>query len=275
MILRGYPFAQMILGELKEKSVPKGKLVVVQVGDNPVSSLYITAKEKVAKNLKINFERKKFAAGITEPKLMAEIEKLNRDRKVSGILIQLPLPASPAGGPVRLDREKIAAAISSQKDIDGFHYILAKASRFIPPTVLAIDGLLDFYRIERLGKKILIVGGGFLVGRPLRRFWREKHEVEILEKGATDYFKKLKEADIVVLATSGGGKFSPDNFKDGATVVDASTVIEDGKLRGDIVSQSWPDNLNLAPVPGGIGPVTVAMLFKNFYQSSFMLSLKR
>jgi len=258
MILRGKPFAQMILDELREKDVPKGKLVVVQVGDNSVSSLYVAAKEKVAKDLKIDFECKCLPAEITESELMAEIEKLNRDRKVRRILIQLPLPS-------HLNQKKIAAAISPQKDIDGFHYILSGGGSFVPPTVLAIDGILDFYQISKEDKKILIVGGGFLVGTPLERFWRGKYNVEILKKGATGYFKKLKKSDIIILATSGGGNFTPDNFKNGATVVDASTLIEDGKLRGDIISQDWPDNLNLVPSPGGIGPVTVAMLFKNFY----------
>ncbi len=261
MILDGRKLASKIVADLSSAVAPKGKLVVVQVGRDPVSTLYVAKKREMAASLAVEFCLAQFDELIGEDELIEEVKRLNQDDSVRGIIVQIPLPK-------HIDRAKIAKAVDSQKDIDGFHCILgAKKYVCVPPTVLAIFELLEFYKISLKGKKIVIVGGGFLVGKPLFNFLKSRNlDVTILEKGNRDYSKTLKKADIAVVSTGGGRRFGEEEFKSGATIIDASTVAEEGKIQGDVEFDGlWPEDKNLAPVPGGVGPVTVAMLFKNFY----------
>jgi len=260
LILKGYKLSNHIISDLTSRHAPTQALAVVQVGDDPVSDLYVLKKQEMAAKLGINFRLIKLNQDILEEELKGEIEKLNEDLAIRGILVQMPLPA-------HIDRNVIASCIDPKKDIDGFHCIL-KSDYFkcLPPTILAIDEILDFYKIDKFNKKILIVGAGFLVGSPLFSFWERKHlDVSFLLSKDQGYNRKLKDADIVVVATGGGREFGPSDFKRGATVIDASTVSDEGKIRGDVQWQDWPEDINLAPVPGGIGPVTVAMLYRNFF----------
>jgi methylenetetrahydrofolate dehydrogenase (NADP+)/methenyltetrahydrofolate cyclohydrolase len=258
MILFGKPVADKIFEELQSKPKPAGKFVAIQIGANPVSSFYVEKKRKIAQMLNVDFElvniSENSASNLTE-----KIAMLNSDPSVKSIMVQIPLPEG-------FDREQIAAKIVNEKDVDGFSYIIGKEdSIYFPPTVLAIDELLNFYNISKEDKKILIVGEGFLVGRPLHHFWQTKKlDSEILKKEDSNYFEKLKSADIVVLATGAGLKLSDDNFKEHAVVIDASTVSENGAIKGDAQIND-PSMVSIAPVPGGVGPVTIAMLFKNFF----------
>lgn len=250
--------ADKIITEIKEKQI-SGSLAVVQVGDDPVSTLYVKKKCEMATELGIDFELVKLPTDIAQNELIKKIDRLSLDPKIRGILVQMPLPSE-------IDRNIISAQINPKKDVDGFHYILEGSKESpIPPTVLAIDGIIDFYKIEKENKNIVIVGGGFLVGKPLCNFWSNQGlKVSILEKDAPDYENKVFGADIIVISTAGGRVFDQSNFKSGATVIDASTVSENGKTHGDVLLEGWPEDKNLAPIPGGIGPLTVAMLYKNF-----------
>lgn len=260
MILEGHALADSIIGELAKKSVPKRCLAVIQVGSDPVSGLYVAKKKEIADKLGVCFKHCLHPDEITENNLFDEIEKLNGDTDVGGIIIQMPLPS-------HIDREAVSEKISPLKDVDGFHCILKrKEFECIPPTVLAIDELLDYYDIPREGKKIAIVGRGFLVGRPLEFYWKSKgFDVEVLEKDSADYLDTIKNSSLVVVATGGGGKFDQSFFSEGAVVVDASTVSENNTFKGDVEVEGWPEEKHLASVPGGVGPVTVAILFRNFY----------
>lgn len=258
MILFGKPVADKIFRELQSKTKPVGKFVAIQVGSNPVSSFYVEKKRRVAQMLNVDFELVRISEN-SASKLNDEIEKLNSDPSVRSIMVQIPLPEG-------FNREEIAAKIVSEKDVDGFSYIIGREdSKYLPPTVLAIDELLNFYNISKENKKILIVGEGFLVGRPLHRFWQDKKlNAEILKKDDAGYCEKIKNADIVVLATGAGLKLSDKNFKQHAVVIDASTVSENGAIKGDAqIDDSGV--VSIAPVPGGVGPITIAMLFRNFF----------
>jgi len=260
MILDGRIVSEDIITETKKMDIPHGRFVVIQIGDDRISNLYVQKKQELAFELKVAFEVKKFGDDTSEEQLLKVIEDLNQDDSIKGILVQIPLPPA-------INRSKVASAIVKKKDVDGFHYLMGEDGGLLPPTVLAIDALLNFYKIEKSGKKILIIGGGFLVGRPLYRFYKEMGcDASILEKDDPNYEKKIHTADIVVVATGGGKIFSSNLFKDGATVVDASTISQGGKIVGDIDKNSWPPGINLAPVPGGVGPLTVAMLFSNFFK---------
>jgi methylenetetrahydrofolate dehydrogenase (NADP+)/methenyltetrahydrofolate cyclohydrolase len=261
MILDGRKLSQKIINDLGAQPAPWGRLAVIQVGDDPVSTLYVAKKKEAAQALGIDFELNKFDEVISQSELINEIKRLNSDSSIRAILVQIPLPS-------QINRLEVAKEISPEKDIDGFHCILHSGNfKCVPPTVLAIVELLEFYKINLAEKKILIVGGGFLVGQPLFDYFKARGlNVEILGKKDQGYEEKLKEADIAIISTGGGRSFSFVDFKSGATVIDASTVAEEGKIRGDVENDIlWPEDINLAPVPGGVGPVTVAMLFKNFF----------
>lgn len=261
MILDGRQLAQKTIDLLSSTPPPRGKLVVVQVGHDPVSSLYVAKKREMASALGVDFLLAQFDELIGEEELIAEIKRINQDQTVRGIIVQIPLPK-------HINRVNVARSVAAEKDIDGFHCILeSKKYSCVPPTVLAIFELLEFYKISLEKKQIVIVGGGFLVGKPLYQFLKAQNlDVKILEKDDPKYLQILREADVAVVSTGGGRRFREDEFKDGATVIDASTVSEEGKIQGDVkYDENWPQEKNLAPVPGGVGPVTVAMLFKNFY----------
>jgi len=262
MILNGKQIADEIFSELKKTPLPNGNFVVIQVGDDPVSNLYVLKKKAMAQKLGFKIEVKKFDEIISESELKQEIVRLNSNPKVRAVMVQMPLPKS-------IDRVKISELIDAKKDVDGFSYILEKPDyKFLPPTILAIDEILRYFDISKIEKKILIVGEGFLVGKPLFYFYKDQNlDVSILKKDEAEYETKIHEADIVVVATGGGKVFKKDDFKSGAAVIDASTISDEGKIRGDVNLENWPDNISIAPVPGGVGPLTVAMLMKNYYRS--------
>lgn len=257
MKLKGYEIALRLKEELKRRPSPNGELAIVRVGHDPVTSIYVEKKLELAKELNI----KARVVNATIENIFENISQLNNDEDVSGIIVQLPLPEG-------LEREEIGRAIDPVKDVDGFHYILGDEHAIsIPPTVLAIDSIFKQYQID-LSRGVLIVGGGFLVGIPLKKYLEEKQVgVEILKKDDHRYDQKLKEASVLVIATGGGKVFTQNEFQENAVVIDASTVSDEQKIRGD-VKVSDDLKIKLSPVPGGVGPITVAMLFKNFYDLS-------
>jgi len=260
LILNGQPLADTILESLENSRKPFGKFVIIQIGSDEVSTLYVKKKLEVGARLGVEVNVLRLEENVAQAKLIKKIENINRDPSVSAILLQIPLPS-------QIKRAEVAATIDLKKDVDGFGYILNKAgAKIVPPTVLAIDGLLNYYQIEKSSKTIEIIGGGFLVGKPLYKYFVEQSlNARILEKDDPQYEERVRSADIVVAATGGGRRFRFTNFKAGATVVDASTMSENGQIKGDIDNIDWRDSVNLAPVPGGVGPVTVAMLYRNFF----------
>lgn len=254
MELLGKPLADQIKTELLARPVPEGEFVILKVGMDSVSKIYVLKKMEFADELKV----KARLVETDEENISQQIDELNNDKGVRAIMIQLPLPAS-------LDKDNLLKKINIHKDVDGFHYILNTPQAVsIPPTVLAVYELMRSYNVS-LANGVLIVGGGFLVGRPLKKFLLEKNiKAEILEKNDPDYKQKLSSFDVVVVATGVGEIFDGTEFKEGASVIDASTVASEQQVTGDI-KLSVLSKINLAPVPGGVGPVTVAMLFRNFY----------
>ncbi len=260
MFLYGDPLANKIISDLKTRKTPAGALVVIQLNDDPTSSLYIKKKAELARDLGIVFNLIKLPSSISFSNLKFKMNKFNNDKSIRAILVQMPLPG-------HLERIEVAQLISKNKDVDGFGYIIGNDNTVLPPTVAAISDLLSFYKISLVGKKVLIVGGGFLVGKPLYRYLMENEiNVEVLDKNDKDYFERIRSADVVITSTGRGAKFTYGDFKKNATVIDASTVCEGGFTVGDVETRGWKADKNLAPVPGGVGPVTVAELFKNFFQ---------
>ena len=239
-------------------------LAVVLVGQDPASQIYVGSKRKACDE--VGFVSKSFdlPADTTETELLALIDELNSDNKVDGILVQLPLPAG-------IDSTKVLEHIDPEKDVDGFHpYNVGRLCQRIPKlrscTPKGIITLLERYNIAVRGKHAVIVGASNIVGRPMT--------LELLLAGATtttchrftqDLESHVRQADILVVAV-GKPNFIPGNWiKEGATVIDVGiNRLDSGKLAGDVEYDIARERArHITPVPGGVGPMTVATLIEN------------
>jgi methylenetetrahydrofolate dehydrogenase (NADP+)/methenyltetrahydrofolate cyclohydrolase len=269
--LDGKKLSEKILANLKKrlkKSNLKLKLAVVQVGENPVSQIFINQKKKACDKVGINFRLFKFPAKISAPRLKREIKRIVRNPANSGIIIQLPLPKN-------FIPEEFLNLILEEKDID----VLSEESlgkfyqgtlKILPPTVNGILRLLKNYKIELKGKDVVVVGAGRLVGFPLAvQLLKEKATLSVLNEFTKDALSFTKKADILI---SGVGK--PNLIKDkmvkkGVVVVDAGSAMKKGKLVGDADFKSIAQKASyITPVPGGVGPLTVACLLENLVKLS-------
>lgn len=259
MILKGKPLAELTINKLRQVDAPTKKLVIICISEDRASSIYVEKKLDLARELDVSLEVIRLEGNVTREALFDLIDNLNDNDTVGGVMIQMPIPS-------HFDRREVCSRISRDKDVDGFSYIITKSGKTLPPTLMAIDCLLDFYSIKKRAKKVLIVGSGFLVGSPLFNFYSQTGiNPEMLTEGDQNYSDKLKAADVIILATGGGRTFRVGDFSEGATVIDASTIASDSKLKGDLDFVDIGDEINFSPVPGGVGPVTVSMLFVNFY----------
>lgn len=254
--------------EIVQKSINAGKrapgLAVILIGDDPASQIYVRNKREACEQIGIRSFYHALPASISQTELIELIEQLNHDETVDGILLQLPLPA-------HLDAELILESIAPTKDVDGFHpYNLGRLAQrrplLRPCTPLGVMRLLDHIQQIYKGKHAVIVGASNIVGRPMA--------LELLIAGATttichrftgDLSRYVKEADILVAAVGKPGIIKGDWIKPGATVIDIGiNRLPDGKLIGDVEFESASARAAfITPVPGGVGPMTVAMLIEN------------
>ena len=263
-ILQGEEIAKRILKELKEEVAGRQlKLAVIQVGENAVSETYIRKKEKAASELGVYFELYKLVQEISQTELKSRVEAIGKDKTVSGMIVQLPLPK-------HLNQQEILDAIPVEKDVDvlsseSFGLFALGRSSILPPTVGAVSLLLQENRIDLKGKNVAIVGAGRLVGVPLA-IWcvREKATVMVANEYTQDLASITKNADILISGVGKKGLIKGDMVKKGALVIDAGTSVEGGRSIGDVDFESVAKKAGfLTPVPGGVGPLTVACLFQN------------
>ena len=263
-LLQGEKIAKRILEDVRKQAQGKQlKLAVIQVGKNAVSETYIQRKQKVAKEIGVGFELFYFPEDISQTKATEQIQTVAQDSDVSGVIVQLPLPKA-------LNTQQVLDSIPLSKDVDvlssqSFGLFALGQSPILPPTVQAVSLLLQEYKIGARGKNVVVVGAGRLGGLPLT-IWlmREKAAVTILQETAKDMTFFTTCADIVI---SGVGKqqlIKKDMIKRGAVVIDAGTSVEGGKLRGDVDFPNVAKKAGwITPMPGGVGPLTVACLLKN------------
>ena len=254
---------------LKKKSIIP-KLAVILVGDDPASTLYVAIKEKKAQELGIKTQNLHLPKDISQNKLIGKIEKLNHDKSVHGILIQLPLPK-------HIDTEKILESISPLKDVDGLHpenlgKLLLDKPFIVPPTPAGIIELLDYYKINLTGKHVVIVGYGKLVGKPLAAMISLSNKLATLTV-CNHKTKNLKrytlQADILITAAGVPHLISANMVKKNAIVIDAGTAKKDTKIVGDVdFDKVAPKCSFITPSRGGVGPVTVAKLLENVVKLS-------
>ncbi len=248
------------VSELKTKSISPG-LVVLLVGENPASQVYVRNKERSAKSIGIHSKVERYPSTISEETLLAEIEKYNQDPNFHGILVQLPLPK-------HIDEEKVLLAIDPKKDVDGFHpmnlgRLLAGNPDKIPCTPYGIMKMFAAYDINLAGKRALVIGRSNIVGKPMAQLLlMADATVTIAHSKTANLVELAKEADILVVAIGRGHFVTKEFIKPGAVVIDVGmNRDEHGKLIGDVkFDEVEPLASYITPVPKGVGPMTITML---------------
>lgn len=269
-IIDGKKISQEIKDELREKMAElkqKGGsrcLAVIQVGDDPASSVYVNNKKKACEYIGIDSESYHLPEETTEKELLELIDELNRKPEVNGILVQLPLPK-------QIDENKILLAISPEKDVDGFHPVnVGNLSigrpGFVSCTPAGVIQLLKRSGIEIEGKECVVLGRSNIVGKPMAMLLlRENGTVTVCHSRTKDLKEITRRADILVAAIGKPKFIDADYVKEGAVVIDVGIHRnENGKLCGDVDFESVaPHCAAITPVPGGVGPMTIAMLMNN------------
>ena len=273
-VIDGKKISQEIKDELKEKAAAMAKggkkvaLAVIQVGNDPASSVYVRNKKKACEYIGIESLSYELPEETTEEELVALIERLNADAGVNGILVQLPLPE-------QINEEKIIQTISPDKDVDGFHMqnvgaLCTGGKGYVSCTPLGIITLLKRSGIEIAGKRCVVMGRSNIVGKPMAMLLlRENGTVTICHSKTQDMKEITRQADILVVAI-GKPKFVDETYvKEGAVVIDVGIHRNaENKLCGDVdFDKVAPHTSAITPVPGGVGPMTIAMLMNNCVSS--------
>ncbi|MGG0186511.1 bifunctional methylenetetrahydrofolate dehydrogenase/methenyltetrahydrofolate cyclohydrolase FolD [Bacillus rhizoplanae] len=251
------------VAELKEQGIVPG-LAVILVGDDPASHSYVKGKEKGCEQVGIYSELITFPNTITQDRLLAEIERLNNDDRIHGILVQLPLPN-------HIEEKAIIEKISPEKDVDGFHPIsigrmMTGQDTFLPCTPHGILELVKETNLDITGKHVVVIGRSNIVGKPVGQLFLNENATVTYCHSKTANIKELtKLADILIVAVGRAKMVTADYIKEGAVVIDVGVNrLDTGKLCGDV---DFDDVLNVAgyitPVPKGVGPMTITMLLEN------------
>lgn len=276
-IIDGKRISQEIKDELKEKVAAlkeqgvEGALAVIQVGNDPASGVYVNNKKKACAYIGIGSFSYELPEETTEEELLALIENLNNDPKVNGILVQLPVPK-------HINEEKIIKTISPEKDVDGFHpenvgNLVTGGKGFVSCTPAGIIQLLKRSNVEIEGKNCVVIGRSNIVGKPMALLMLRENATVTIAHSKTQNLKEIcKQADILIVAVGKPRFITADYVKEGAVVIDVGIHREpkevDGKvvnkLCGDVNYEEVAEHTSaITPVPGGVGPMTIAMLMNN------------
>lgn len=276
-IIDGKRISQEIKDELKEKVAAlkeqgiEGTLAVIQVGNDPASSVYVNNKKKACEYIGIGSLAYELPEETTEEELLGLIEKLNNDTKVNGILVQLPVPK-------HIDEEKIIKTISPEKDVDGFHpenvgNLVTGGKGFVSCTPAGIIQLLKRSNVTIEGKNCVVIGRSNIVGKPMALLMLRENATVTIAHSKTQNLKEIcKQADILIVAIGKPRFITADYVKEGAVVIDVGIHREPKEVDGKVVSKLCGDvnyeevaehTSAITPVPGGVGPMTIAMLMNN------------
>ncbi len=267
-LMNGKELRNNKLKELKEKLKTVNKqlgLAVIQVGADDASNVYIKQKEKIALELGYYFVHQNYPNNITQDELISELEKLNNDDKIDGIIVQMPLPS-------HLNANIIQNTINPLKDVDGLTFINAgklihNVNCLIPCTPKGIIDLLDAYNISLEGTNVVVIGRSILVGKPIANLLINRNATVILCHSKTKNIAKItKNADIIIVAIGQKHFLTEDMVKKDAVVIDVGINREDDKLYGDADFENLKNKCSyITPVPGGVGPMTVYELMNNVH----------
>ncbi|WFN36076.1 bifunctional methylenetetrahydrofolate dehydrogenase/methenyltetrahydrofolate cyclohydrolase FolD [Methanomicrobium antiquum] len=274
MIINGKEISEKRLAALKEEIKTSGLnpcLATVIVGEDPASQMYVRMKHKACEQVGIKSTGVVLPENSTTKEILAEVEKLNSDNLIHGILVQLPLPK-------HVDTEAVIEAVSPEKDVDGFHpyntgRLFSGMPEFVPCTPGGIMTLLKEYKIETSGKKAVVVGRSVDVGRPMAALLiNADATVTVCHSRTKNLEDEMKAADILISAIGKAKFVTAEMVKSGAVVIDVGINQDENKrLCGDVDFESVKDKVSaITPVPGGVGPMTIATLMENTLKSAKM-----
>ena len=277
-IISGTDLAKKLRTEIKEEATilqQRGitpTLAVVLVGDNKASKSYVNSKQKACLENNINSVKIELDENISTASLINEIEKLNNDSEVHGILVQLPLPK-------HIDAEQILNAVSPQKDVDGFHPInvgklVIGEAKLIPCTPLGILEMIKSTGDEIDGKLALVIGRSNIVGKPISTLLLQNNATVITAHSKTKNLDSLLEQADIIVSCVGSAYFltGEEKVKETVTIIDVGNNYKDGKLVGDVNLENFMGKVKyISPVPGGVGPLTITMLMRNTLVATYDL----
>ena len=278
-LIDGKMISNLVKDEIKEKTAAFKErygrditLAVMLVGEDPASQVYVRNKKRACEYVGFSSRSIELPASISQEEVLSHIDRLNIDEAVDGILVQLPVPA-------HIDSSEIIRRIRPDKDVDGFHpmnvgALVTGEKGFVSCTPAGVMELLKRYNVEISGKRAVVAGRSNIVGKPMAQLLlKENATVTIAHSKTADLPAVCREADILVAAIGKGRFFGPDYIKEGAVVIDVgiNRDPDTGKLSGDVDLDAVIDKVGLiTPVPGGVGPMTIAMLMKNCYEAALM-----
>ncbi len=274
--LLGKPVSEQIYQHIETEWIaygcPKVTLAIILVGDNPASQSYVKLKQNCADNLGFQTTLHHLPQDSSLESIVQLVHECNKDESITGCLVQLPLPLASD-----MDQFQIFEAINPLKDVDGFHPINngrlflgeKKQTYLLPATAEAVMKVLEFYRIKLTGKHVVVVGVGPIVGRPIvLELLHRNATVTLCHEHTEDLAHHLSVADVVVSATGQAHLIDTTLMKAGSIAIDVGFSKEGTLIRGDIIPPLETSTLQaIAPVPGGVGPVTVAMLMHNLWKA--------
>ncbi|WP_121628706.1 bifunctional methylenetetrahydrofolate dehydrogenase/methenyltetrahydrofolate cyclohydrolase FolD [Poseidonibacter antarcticus] len=255
---------------IKEKHITPG-LAVILVGNDPASSTYVASKAKSCKNAGIYSVVHEMPETITQAELLETIKRMNENPSLDGILVQLPLPK-------HIDTTIVLEAIDPSKDVDGFHpynvgRMVSNLDSFLPATPFGIMRMCEEYNIQLSGKNVCVIGSSDIVGKPMASLLiNAKATVTVCNSRTKDLKSHTLAADIIIIAVGVPHLLKADMIKEGAVVIDVGiNRLDTGKLTGDVDFEDCKEKSSfITPVPGGVGPMTIAMLLKNTVKAAIL-----
>ena len=248
--------------KLKKKNI-NPTLAIVLVGDNPSSKIYVTNKQKACEKTGISSNLYEFPESMKEEKLISLIQQLNNDRKIHGIIVQIPLPD-------HINENKILSLVSPEKDVDGLNPVnvgnlLIGDEHIVPCTPKGIIRMLEKMKIPVEKKNVVIINRSNIVGKPLAMMLINRSATVTICHSKTKFLSQhTKKAEILITATGIPNLIKKDMVKEGTVIIDAGISYKDGKVYGDVDFENVKDIASyITPVPGGVGPMTVAMVLEN------------
>jgi len=273
-LLEGKPIAERIKEEIKQQVLSlknKPVLASVQVGENPGAESYAKSQKKTAENLGIEYQYHKLTQDTSENALIEFTQRLNSDKSVNGIIVQMPLPP-------QIDYKKISQFIFPEKDVEGMHpanigKILFGKAKILPCTPAAVMELLNSCGVDLYGKEVVVVGHSEIVGKPLSLLLLDKFATVTVCHIGTSKAGKLEEhvrqAEVLIVAVGKAGLIKGEWIKEGAIVIDVGINRVGDKIVGDVEFQEAEKRASwITPVPGGVGPLTVTMLMRNLVEAA-------
>lgn len=259
---------KMECDELKNKKI-NPKLAVIMLGDDPASKVYVRNKSKACEDVGIEYKEYLLNTNTTQKELIKLIEELNQDKTINGILLQSPIPAN-------LDINEAFRTISPQKDVDGFNPVnvgklVLNQDTFVSCTPYGIMKMFEEYNIDLNGKNVVILGRSNIVGKPLMNCCLNKNAtVTICHSKTQNLAEKAREADILISAIGKAQFVTTDMVKENAVIIDVGiNRLENGKITGDVDFENVKEKASyITPVPGGVGPMTIAMLMNNVIKAA-------